>query len=155
MPCSPLLDGVAFDAEALSDVVGADGVSLGHDANITCTASVDKRTARRYSQVMEIAEHATAHRPDPVRTQSRCRVNCSCGWRGPLVSMFGEGHIAWVEHFDGMMRLAELVTERDRLAALKAWGPRFAAIEYEIKQRTSRVELAQDAYYYGTAADLT
>ena len=33
------------------------------------------------------------HRPDTRRVGSRCRVDCSCGWRGPLVSTFGEASI--------------------------------------------------------------
>lgn len=43
----------------------------------------------------------TAHRPVPVRVQAHCRVDCSCGWRGPKVPMFGQGHLPWVEHFKG------------------------------------------------------
>ena len=38
------------------------------------------------------------HRPEPLRAQSRCRVDCTCGWRGPLVAMFGEGVPPWMEH---------------------------------------------------------
>ena len=44
------------------------------------------------------------HKPEPLRVQSRCRVDCSCGWRGPVVSMFGEGHAPWVEHFKEAQR---------------------------------------------------
>ena len=48
---------------------------------------------------------------------------------------------------------AELRAELARMRALKCWGP-VASLERECKRRFSRVELAQDAYYYGTAADV-
>lgn len=50
------------------------------------------------------------------------------------------------------MTTAELAAEHKRLSALRAWG-RVTPIERELRRRQP-VELAQDAYYYGTAADL-
>lgn len=47
------------------------------------------------------------HRPVTIRTQSRCRVDCSCGWRGPLVSMFGEGYKPWGDHFNEQKALGQ------------------------------------------------
>ena len=40
------------------------------------------------------------HKPNPIRTQARCRVDCSCGWRGPLVSLPGHGYLPWERHFN-------------------------------------------------------
>lgn len=42
---------------------------------------------------------AIDHRPDPHRVSSRCRIDCTCGWRGPLVSTYGEAHQPWAAHF--------------------------------------------------------
>lgn len=39
------------------------------------------------------------HKPNTKRVQSRCRVDCTCGWRGEIVSTFGEGYRPWVAHF--------------------------------------------------------
>lgn len=39
------------------------------------------------------------HRPVTQRVQSRCRVDCACGWRGQVVSTWAEGHDRWVEHW--------------------------------------------------------
>lgn len=39
------------------------------------------------------------HKPDPKRVGSHCRVDCFCGWKGPKVPMFGQGHKPWTEHF--------------------------------------------------------
>jgi hypothetical protein len=44
-------------------------------------------------------EATPEHKPDPKRINSHCRVDCSCGWKGPQVPMFGHGHQPWVEHF--------------------------------------------------------
>lgn len=38
------------------------------------------------------------HRPDPNQDGWRWRVDCSCGWRGPQVSLPGQGHQPWMEH---------------------------------------------------------
>lgn len=47
----------------------------------------------------------------------------------------------------------ELRLELRRLRQLKVW-PAVRRVEDELKRRhPQRVELAQDAYYYGTAAD--
>lgn len=51
------------------------------------------------------------------------------------------------------MTTEELVAESKRLTALKVWGPTLDGINNELNRRRP-VELAQDAYYYGTAADL-
>lgn len=40
-----------------------------------------------------------AHKPDPKRVGSHCRVDCSCGWQGPRVPLFGQGTEPWTEHF--------------------------------------------------------
>lgn len=53
------------------------------------------------------------------------------------------------------MTMDELRAEHKRLTALKAW-PAVRRIEEQMKQlQPPRVELMQDAYYYGTAADFT
>lgn len=41
----------------------------------------------------------TAHRPDPRQVSGRWRVDCSCGWRGPVVPLPGHGTAPWAEHF--------------------------------------------------------
>lgn len=46
----------------------------------------------------------------------------------------------------------ELTAELKRLRAIKCWRP-VTLIERALKDRAP-VELAQDSYYYGTAADL-
>lgn len=47
----------------------------------------------------------------------------------------------------------DVMAELERCRALKAWS-RIPALEAEAKRlRPHRVELAQDSYYYGTAAD--
>lgn len=38
------------------------------------------------------------HKPDAKRVGSHCRVDCSCGWRGPTVPMFAHGHEPWAAH---------------------------------------------------------
>lgn len=55
-------------------------------------------------------EIVRAHRPDPKRAGARCRVDCSCGWRGPSVAMFGEGQAPWSAHFEA----AVIAARRDR-----------------------------------------
>jgi hypothetical protein len=50
------------------------------------------------------------------------------------------------------MSTPALVAEMNRLRAIKAWRP-VNLIERVLHDRQP-VELAQDAYYYGTAADL-
>lgn len=50
------------------------------------------------------------------------------------------------------MSTEELGAESLRLKALKAWGPALASIDAELRRRQP-VELAQDSYYAGTAAD--
>lgn len=45
---------------------------------------------------------AKAHKPDAKRVGSHCRVDCTCGWKGPQVSMFGHGHQPWAEHFEAV-----------------------------------------------------
>lgn len=54
------------------------------------------------------------------------------------------------------MATSELQAELKQLTAIKAWRGRYPLIMAELKRRDPRrVELAQDAYYYGTAADFT
>jgi hypothetical protein len=50
---------------------------------------------RRY---IEMAQ-ASLHRPDPKQVSGRWRVDCSCGWRGPVVPLPGHGTAPWTEHF--------------------------------------------------------
>ena len=45
---------------------------------------------------------AKRHRPDPKRTGSHWRVDCSCGWKGPQVSLPGHGHQPWAAHFEAV-----------------------------------------------------
>ena len=67
---------------------------------------------------------ARSHKPDPKRVGSHCRVDCSCGWKGPKVPMFGQGHKPWVEHFK----------EADADAALDSFTTfgTFAPPKYEV-----------------------
>ena len=41
----------------------------------------------------------SSHKPEPKRVGSHVRVDCSCGWRGPVVALFGHGHAPWAEHY--------------------------------------------------------
>lgn len=40
------------------------------------------------------------HRPAPLRVGASCRVDCTCGWRGPTVPLYGDGQQPWIEHFN-------------------------------------------------------
>lgn len=47
----------------------------------------------------EAAAWYAQHRPDARQVSGRWRVDCSCGWRGPVVSLPGHGTASWTEHF--------------------------------------------------------
>ena len=47
-------------------------------------------------------------------------MDCSCGWRGPLVATFGEGHTPFVEHYKAEATLSDLRAAMAKLIDDKA-----------------------------------
>lgn len=41
-------------------------------------------------------------------------MDCSCGWRGPVVALPGQGHEPWAEHF----YVTQMIEEVDRQHAV-------------------------------------
>lgn len=58
-----------------------------------------------------MSDVVSTHKPLPLRVQSRCRVDCLCGWRGPLVPTFGDGQRSWSEHFYNAPMVGEATRE--------------------------------------------
>ena len=76
---------------------------------ITPDEAIDavRKVRRRAADVDRAVAHYTddqrwdhpTHKPDAHRQGPRWRVDCSCGWRGPLVSLPGHGYLPWERHF--------------------------------------------------------